>query len=69
MRAAALVAALSTTAAILVTVAEIGHPPPDGVSTLALLLDPWHAASRVLPAPAKVEDRAPVWAAGEAPQP
>jgi hypothetical protein len=37
-RAAALAAALSTTAAIIVTMAEIGHPPPDGAGMLSLFL-------------------------------
>jgi hypothetical protein len=39
-RAAALAAALSTTAAIIVTMAEIGHPPPDGTGMLALFHAP-----------------------------
>jgi hypothetical protein len=34
-RALALVTALSTTAAIIVTVAEIGHPSPDGYGVIA----------------------------------
>lgn len=37
-RAAALVAALSTAAAVLVTVAEMGHPPPDGQGLVAQLV-------------------------------
>jgi hypothetical protein len=37
-RAAALVAAMSTAAAVIVTVAEIGHPPPDGQGVVASLL-------------------------------
>lgn len=39
-RASALVVALSTTAAIIVTVAEIGLPPPDGRGAIASLLLP-----------------------------
>jgi hypothetical protein len=38
-RALALVVALSTTAAIIVTVAQTGHPPPDGQGVIALLAD------------------------------
>jgi len=37
MRASALAVALSVTAAIIMTLAEIGHPAPDGVSTIASL--------------------------------
>lgn len=39
-RALALVVALSTAAAIVITVAEIGHPPPDGQGVIALLFTP-----------------------------
>jgi hypothetical protein len=66
-RAAALVAALSTTAAIIVTMAEIGHPPPDGAGMLAFLGAPER------PTPARFgtvhEDAAPVPVAYEMPQP
>ncbi len=37
LRAVALVVALSTTAAIIVTVAETGHPAPDGEGAFALV--------------------------------
>jgi hypothetical protein len=37
MRALALVVALSATAAIIVTVAETGHPAPDGQGVFALV--------------------------------
>jgi hypothetical protein len=66
-RAAALVAALSTTAAIVVTIAEIGHPPPDGAGMLAFLQVP------MPPAPvgvASIESQPPqVRVAAEMPQP
>lgn len=39
-RAAALVIALSTTAAIIVTLAEMGHPPPDGSGAILSLIAP-----------------------------
>jgi hypothetical protein len=67
-RAAALVAALSTTAAIVVTIAEIGHPPPDGAGMLAFLRAP------EAPAPVRVMTARPqppqdVSFAAEMPQP
>ena len=39
-RAAALVVALSTTASIIVTLAEMGHPPIDGRGAILSLLAP-----------------------------
>jgi hypothetical protein len=39
MRAAALVASLSIAATVIITVAEIGHPPADGVGMIASLVD------------------------------
>ena len=39
-RAFSLLAALSTTAAIIVTIAEIGHPPSDGYGLIATLVLP-----------------------------
>lgn len=65
-RAAALVASLSVTAAIIVTVADIGHPPPDGAGAIAFLID---TARSVLPATAKAEEPAPTRVATGAPQP
>ena len=66
-RAAALVAALSTTAAIIVTMAEIGHPPPDGYGLLSLLQVPDRGSPQLL-APVKPEPvQGPV--ALEMPQP
>jgi hypothetical protein len=38
-RAAALVASLSIAATVVITVAEIGHPPADGVGMIASLLN------------------------------
>ena len=38
-RAAAFAASLSIAAAVIITVAEIGHPPPDGVGAIASLID------------------------------
>ena len=39
-RAAALAASLSIAAAVIITVAEIGHPPSDGVGMISSLLVP-----------------------------
>jgi hypothetical protein len=39
-RAMALVVAVSTTSAIIITVAELGHPPADGYGAIATLLLP-----------------------------
>ena len=39
-RAAAFVVACSTAASIIVTVAEMGHPPPDGRGVIESLLAP-----------------------------
>jgi hypothetical protein len=46
-RAAALVAALATTAAIVNVMAEIGHPPPSGQGMLAWLQGPATPLARV----------------------
>ena len=66
-RAAAFVAALSTTAAIIITMADIGHPPPDGAGMLAFVYAPER------PAPIRFasghEEMAPVRVATEMPQP
>jgi hypothetical protein len=40
LRALALVVALSTAAAIIMTIAETGHPAPDGQGVFALLTMP-----------------------------
>ena len=39
-RAGALVASLATTAFIIITLAEMGHPPPDGRGAILSLLVP-----------------------------
>lgn len=51
VRAAALAASLSVTAAVIITVADIGHPPPDGAGAIAFLVD---MARSALPAPTRV---------------
>ena len=66
-RAAALVAALSTTSYIVATIAEIGHPPPQPQGVVAFLLDRGThegAVASVTSAP-----REEVSAAAEMPQP
>jgi hypothetical protein len=58
-RAAALVAALSTSAAVIVTVAEIGHPAPDGQGLVAtLLVLPTMASNAWAPSPAPPVEQA-----------
>lgn len=66
-RAAALVAAMSTAAAVIVTVAEIGHPPPDGQGIVASLLA--LPAMSSAHAPLRVEQPAAQVTAAEMPQP
>jgi hypothetical protein len=50
-RAAALAASLSIAAVVIITVAEIGHPPSDGVGMIASLLDPVASPGRGADAP------------------
>ena len=61
-RAAALAASLSIAAAVIITVAEIGHPPSDGVGMIASLLQP-------APLPGRAGDAPSTQVAEEMPQP
>jgi hypothetical protein len=65
-RAAALAASLSVTAAVIITVAEVGHPPPDGAGLLAFLVD---TSSAAWAGTAKAEEPASTRVAAEMPQP
>lgn len=62
MRAAALVASLSIAATVIITVAEIGHPPESGVGMIASLVDS-------LSAPGRTGDVPGTQVAEEMPQP
>jgi hypothetical protein len=62
-RATALVASLSIAAAVIVTVAEIGHPPPEGAGMIASLLDSMSAR------PTGGDAQSGTQVAAEAPQP
>lgn len=66
LRAAALVASLSITAAVIVTVAEIGHPSPDEAGVVAFVIG---AARSALAGTSKAEEPAATRLAAGMPQP